>query len=32
MNIVLIAASIYLLLGLVLYLLQGRMVFLSSFP
>jgi hypothetical protein len=32
MNIVLVAASIYLLLGLMLYLLQGRMVFLSNFP
>jgi fermentation-respiration switch protein FrsA (DUF1100 family) len=32
MNIVLIAFSIYLLLGLVLYLSQGRMVFLSGFP
>jgi hypothetical protein len=32
MNILLIALSIYLLLGLVLYLFQERMVFLSNFP
>ena len=32
MNIVLLAASIYLLLALMLYLFQGRMVFLSNFP